>query len=67
MWSSKSFNYECSALSGTSSTDSEHNYYTAGKLDSHLGQCKYGLFIDVNKEDAAKVEGDLLATVRTLK
>lgn len=58
---------EFSAWTGTASSGGEHNYYIAWKLDSHLGQCKYGLFLDVKKEDAAKVEGDFIAIVRTLK
>jgi hypothetical protein len=58
---------EFSAWTGTASAGGERNYYIAWTLDSHLGQCKYGLFLDVKKEDAAKVEGDFLAIVRTLK
>jgi len=58
---------EFSAWTGTASAGGERNYYIAWKLDSHLGQCKYGLFLDVKREDAAKVEGDFLAIVRTLK
>jgi hypothetical protein len=37
------------------------------KLDSRLGACKYYLYMTVKKEEAAKVEGDYLAVLRTLK
>ena len=58
---------EFSAWTGTAKSGGERNYYIVWKLDSRLGECKYGLFLDVKKDEAAKGEGDFLAIVRMLK
>lgn len=58
---------EFEAYTGTSKQGEQKNYYIAWKLDSRLGACKYCLFLTVKKNEAAMVEGDFLAIVRTLK
>jgi hypothetical protein len=58
---------EFEAYAGTSKQGEQKNYYISWKLDSRLGACKYYIFLTAKKEDAAKVEGDFLAVLRTLK
>ncbi len=58
---------EFEAYTGTSKQGEQKNYYISWKLDRSLGACKYYLYLSVKKDEAAKVEGDFIAVVRSLK
>lgn len=58
---------EFEAYTGTSKAGEQKNYYISWKLDSRLGACKYYIYLTVKKDEAAKVEGDFIAVVRSLK
>lgn len=58
------FDSQFSAFSGTTPSGEEHNYYISWMMA--FSGCKYSTFLDVKTSEAAKVEGDYLAILRTL-
>lgn len=63
------FNPEFSAWTGIVEKGGKRvpmNFYIAWKLPSGF-RCKYGIWTTVEKQEAAQIEGDFLAIVRSLK
>jgi hypothetical protein len=58
------FDSQFAAFTGTTLAGEEHNYYISWMMA--FSGCKYSTFLDVKKAEAAGVEGDYLAILRTL-